>query len=613
MKNKVRFFQSVNFKIALTFILILLIAIQIIGAYFIRELEKTTVDAFKRDMEARASTLVVTLGSELSRLDSENGLDWDSMNTSLNRILTSTNSSEILEMRVVDEQGIIRATTNINDRGSVGEKNDYRDYDTNRSEVLYDESSGQRVFNIVQSIQSPTGDAVLGTLYLRSNLEAKYSEVSTTALIFVTASLIAAVISIVVALLVSRSITQPIGEMREQAIRIAKGDYSRKVAVHGKDELGQLAETFNQLGERIEETQEAMESERNRLDSVLSHMTDGVVATDRRGKVITINEMAMSLLNVTTEDAVGQSILTLLQIDEEYTLRKLLESPEEMLIERPSNDSIGSNLILRIDFSMIRRESGFISGLVAVMHDVTEQEQNEQERREFVSNVSHELRTPLTSMRSYIEALSEGAWKDPEIAPNFLKVTLDETDRMIRMINDLLSLSRMDSGNAQLQLEYINFNELVNFVLDRFDMMVTNESKKYLIRREFTKRELWVEVDTDKMIQVIDNIMNNAIKYSPDGGIITVKLMETHNNIVLSINDQGLGIPKKDLTKIFDRFYRVDKARARQQGGTGLGLAISREVIKSHGGAIWAESREHRGSTFYIMLPYEPYEEDWWV
>ena len=326
-----------------------------------------------------------------------------------------------------------------------------------------------------------------------------------------------------------------------------------------------------------------MESERNRLDSVLSHMTDGVVATDRRGKVITINEMAMSLLNVTSEEAVGQSILTLLQIDEEYTLRKLLESPDEMLIERPNNDIVGTNLILRIDFSMIRRESGFISGLVAVMHDVTEQEKNEQERREFVSNVSHELRTPLTSMRSYIEALSEGAWQDPEIAPNFLKVTLDETDRMIRMINDLLSLSRMDSGNAQLQLEYINFNELVSFVLDRFDMMVTNENKKYVIRREFTKRELWVEVDTDKMIQVIDNIMNNAIKYSPDGGVITVKLMETHNNIVLSINDQGLGIPKKDLTKIFDRFYRVDKARARQQGGTGLGLAISREVIKSHG------------------------------
>ena len=183
---------------------------------------------------------------------------------------------------------------------------------------------------------------------------------------------------------------------------------------------------------------------------------------------------------------------------------------------------------------------------------------------------------------------------------------------MIRMINDLLNLSRMDSGNAQLQKEWVNFNELVNFVLNRFDMMVTNQTKRYTIRREFTQRELWMEVDADRMIQVIDNIMNNAIKYSPDGGTITVSLSETHNHILLSIRDQGLGIPKADLTKIFTRFYRVDKARARQQGGTGLGLAISREVIKAHGGSIWAQSRENYGSTFFISLPYEPDEEDWW-
>jgi Signal transduction histidine kinase len=261
---------------------------------------------------------------------------------------------------------------------------------------------------------------------------------------------------------------------------------------------------------------------------------------------------------------------------------------------------------------MIRRESGFISGLVAVMHDVTEQEKNERDRREFVSNVSHELRTPLTSMRSYIEALSEGAWQDPEIAPNFLNVTLEETDRMIRMINDLLNLSRMDAGNTNLQMEYVNFNELVNFVLDRFDMMIQNENRNYTIRREFTKRDLWVEIDTDKIIQVLDNIMNNALKYSPDGGEITCRLLETHNNVVFSISDQGLGIPKKDLNKVFERFYRVDKARARAQGGTGLGLAISKEVVRAHGGSIWAESEEGTGSTFFVSLPYEPYEEDWW-
>ena len=170
-------------------------------------------------------------------------------------------------------------------------------------------------------------------------------------------------------------------------------------------------------------------------------------------------------------------------------------------------------------------------------------------------------------MRSYIEALHDGAWKDGEIAPHFLEVTLEETDRMIRMINDLLSLSKLDSGNAQLQLEFVNFNNLVNFVLDRFDMMVNNTEKSYKIQREFTKRDLWLEIDTDRIIQVIDNIMNNAIKYSPDGGTVTVRLIETHNHVILSVSDQGMGIPRKDLAKIFDRFYRVDKARARQQGG----------------------------------------------
>lgn len=611
MKTKVRFVQSVNFKIALTFILILLISIEIIGAYFIRGLERSTINSFITDMNNSASSISYVVANELSKQDNT---DETTTNAAIQRLLENSDNAEVIEMRVVDEKGIVRATTDVSDQSSVGKRNDYRDIDdfSAKSFITVD-PDGKRVQINVQPIQSPSGEAVIGALYIKSDLEKEYQQIKNTALIFVTSSIIAAGISMIIALFIARSITQPIGEMRQQAIRIARGDYSGKVAIHAQDELGQLADTFNQLAERIEETQEAIESERNRLNSVLSHMTDGVIATDRRGKVITINEMALSLLDLKTEEeAIGLSILTMLKMEADYTLRDLLENQNELLLERPSDSVESGQLILRIDFSMIRRESGFISGLVAVIHDVTEQEKTEQERREFVSNVSHELRTPLTSMRSYIEALSEGAWQDPEIAPNFLKVTLDETDRMIRMINDLLNLSRMDSGNAELQKEWVNFNELVNFVLNRFDMMVTNQTKRYTIRRDFTQRELWMEVDADRMIQVIDNIMNNAIKYSPDGGTITVSLSETHNHILLSIRDQGLGIPKADLTKIFTRFYRVDKARARQQGGTGLGLAISREVIKAHGGSIWAQSRENYGSTFFISLPYEPYEEDWW-
>lgn len=609
MRERVRFFQSVNFKIALTFILILLISIEIIGAYFIRGLEKSIVDNFTKGMDTQVAALANTLSSELDR----DQADDETIQANIQRLLDNSSTSEMIEMRVVDEKGIVLATTDVSGKSAIGKKNDYQELDdfTIKSMKVADKDTHSRVLINVHPIQSMTGDTVLGALYVKSDIEDQYQQIKNIAVIFVTASLLAVGISMVVAILIAHSITQPIGEMREQALRIARGDYSRKVTVHGKDELGQLALTFNQLAEQIEETQDAMESERNRLNSVLSHMSDGVVATDRRGKVITINDMALSLLGISKEAAVGQNILNLLDIEKDYTLRKILESTEELLIER-NESNYGDNKIIRVEFSMIRRESGFISGLVAVLHDVTEQEQNERDRREFVSNVSHELRTPLTSMRSYIETLSEGAWQDQEIAPRFLKITLDETDRMIRMINDLLDLSRMDNGNLKLNIEMVNFNELVNFVLDRFDVIIANSEKKYRIVREFTQRPLFVEVDTDRMIQVIDNIMNNAIKYSPDGGKITVRLMETHNNVILSITDQGLGIPKKDISRIFERFYRVDKARARKQGGTGLGLAISKEVVKALGGTIWATSIENYGSTFYISLPYEPFEEDWW-
>lgn len=609
MRERVRFFQSVNFKIALTFILILLISIEIIGAYFIRGLEKSSVDNFTKGMDTQVAALANTLSSELDR----DQADGETIQANIQRLLDNSSTSEMIELRVVNEKGIVLATTAVSGKSAIGKKNDYQLLDdfTIKSMKVVDKDTHSRVLINVHPIQSMTGDTVLGALYVKSDIEDQYQQIKNIAVIFITASLLAVGISMVVAILIAHSITQPIGEMREQALRIARGDYSRKVAVHGKDELGQLALTFNQLAEQIEETQDEMESERNRLNSVLSHMSDGVVATDRRGKVITINDMALSLLGLSKEEAIGKNILNLLDIEKDYTLRKILESTEELLIER-KEAKYGDMMIIRVEFSMIRRESGFISGLVAVMHDVTEQEQNERDRREFVSNVSHELRTPLTSMRSYIETLSEGAWQDKEMAPRFLKITLDETDRMIRMINDLLDLSRMDNDNLKLNIEMVNFNELVHFVLDRFDVMIANSEKKYRIVREFTQRPLFVEVDTDRMIQVIDNIMNNAIKYSPDGGKITVRLMETHNNVILSITDQGLGIPKKDISRIFERFYRVDKARARKQGGTGLGLAISKEVVKALGGTIWATSLENYGSTFYISLPYEPFEEEWW-
>ncbi|WEV57187.1 cell wall metabolism sensor histidine kinase WalK [Ligilactobacillus acidipiscis] len=620
MKKRLRIFRSIHFKIALVFVLLLLLAFQIVGAVFVQRLKSENLKAFKQRVE-------LTPYVDNSLITSLSMADANKSDRQINSTLTGINNQNISDVQVVDAKGNIRGETSANGHAIVGQKTT----DSRVKRVLYsgrsfsettlNRADNKHYYISITPLFSSGGNnnTLVGAVYLRADLESVYDSIDGVTLIFATAAVVAIFIGMGLAILISRAITRPIDEMKKQTAKIADGNYSGHVHVYGDDELGELAQAVNNLSVRVEESREQSESERRRLDSVLTHMSDGVLATDRRGNITIINDMAAEFLNVDSVDQVkGLSILDVLDIREDYTLRDLLENQDTIYLDMSAQ---GRDQVLNAYFSLIQRESGFISGLVCVLHDITEQQKIDHDRKQFVSNVSHELRTPLTSLRSYIEALNDGAWKDPEVAPSFLKVTQDETDRMIRMINDLLSLSRMDSGTAKLDLELVNLNELFTYILDRFDMMIKNETgeghekrpKNYSIKREFTQRDLWVEIDPDKFIQVIDNIMNNAIKYSPDGGVITCRLVETHDHVLLSISDQGLGIPKKDLGRIFDRFFRVDKARSRAQGGTGLGLAISREVIEMHNGRIWVESLEGKGSTFYITLPYEEYgEEDLW-
>ena len=392
-------------------------------------------------------------------------------------------------------------------------------------------------------------------------------------------------------------------QINQKVKDLIAGDYSRVLDMQGSSEITNITNNLNDLSEVIRLTQENLEQETKRLNSILSYMTDGVLATNRRGQITMINDMAKKQLGIIKEEALNKSILELLKIEDEYELRDLITQIPELMID--SQNANGEYLSLRVRFALVRRESGFISGLVAVLHDTTEQEKEERERRLFVSNVSHELRTPLTSVKSYLEALDEGALYDP-VAPDFIKVSLDETNRMMRMVTDLLHLSRIDNATTRLDVELINFTAFITFILNRFDKMRSqDEEKKYELVRDYPINSVWIEIDTDKMTQVIDNILNNAIKYSPDGGKITVSMKTTDDQMILSIKDQGLGIPKQDLPKIFDRFYRVDRARSRAQGGTGLGLAIAKEIIKQHNGFIWAKSEYGKGSTFTIVLPYD--------
>ena len=612
MQKVKRFFRSIQFKIPMLFIFMLMISLQLIVANFLRQLETQMISNFQEQIQLQVGFLKNSVQPIVSKDDKD-----EVKIAEISKILQDyPTGSSIVEARVLDSQGYILGTTNQSQQSVVGTRTTEADAQqvllTNTVYAYNFTEHDTRYWKIVSPISSTSGNSgnPLGIISVTTNIESRYTQVKDIGVIFVSSSLIAIILVIIITFLISQGITKPIAEMKKQTEKIAEGNYTGEVKIYSDDEIGQLGQAINDLSFKIKEAQESTESERQRLDSVLRHMSDGVIATDRRGRIVIMNTAALDILNLKSEKVIGIPLLSILPLDEKVTFRELLETQQERLIHIEED---GEDSIVQCEFSVIQRESGFISGLVCVLTDVTEQQKIDRERRNFVSNVSHELRTPLTSIKSYTEALVDGAWENKEIAPGFLKVIETETDRMMRMITDLLNLSRMDQNRLALEKEFINMNELVLHIVNRFEMVLQSEpyrDKNYRILTDITQRDLWVELDQDKITQVLDNIINNAIKYSPDGGRIIVRLMETHTDIIVSVSDEGLGISRKDIPHLFDRFYRVDKARSRAMGGSGLGLAIAQEVVQLHGGKIWVNSIENKGSTFFVSLPYIPFEED---
>ncbi|MER2062089.1 MAG: cell wall metabolism sensor histidine kinase WalK [Aerococcus urinaeequi] len=615
-KSGIPFFKSIHFKIPVIFILTLLISLQIVGAYFIRSLETEMLTSFDDQVTSQTTFIIDNIQSVMEDED----LNEDEKETQVNSILRRFNNDSVLEIQLFDSNGFLLATSNPTSQAYIGQRTVDEDieetlYTGIRSETSgYDSNQEIRIKKFVTPIFSTASSgAMIGILNVSANLETIYSQIQNIMSLFLIASGISLVFTTGLAMLISSQIINPLQKMRDQTKQIAEGNYSTTLDINSEDEIGQLAESINYLSVRVGDAQDLTEAERQRLDSVLRHMTDGVIATDRRGKITIINDRSLSILNKTQEEVIGESIIEALDLSERFSFRELFDQHESILLNYANDEG---ETIIRAEYSVIQRESGFISGLVWVLTDITEHEKIERDRKQFVSNISHELRTPLTSVRSYSEALVDGAIKDEKVAVEFLNVIQTETDRMIRMISDLLHLSRMDAKQQVINRELIIFKDLVNHILDRFDMMLQSEDyegKNYIIKRELMEEEVWVEIDQDKLIQVIDNIMNNAIKYSPDGGTIYVRLMSTHNQLVLSIQDQGLGIPQESIPHLFDRFYRVDKARSRAQGGSGLGLSIAKEEIELHNGTIWVNSIENKGTTFFISLPFEEFDSDDWA
>ncbi|MBE2931644.1 cell wall metabolism sensor histidine kinase WalK [Anoxybacillus flavithermus] len=598
--RKVSIFQSIHVKFALIYILLILIAMQIIGAYFVRQLEAQLVENFKNSLNERVILLAYNIEQEMNK---ERDKKSPTIEEEIRSILQDFVSQDISEVRVIDHKSKVLGTSNPYNQNIVGKR--MTDLLIKRTLVAgemtekmrVDPKTGHRMY--ISSTPIKVKNEIKGAIYVIASMENVFAQMRQINNILATGTGIALVITALLGILLAQTITRPISDMRKQALAMAKGNFSRKVKVYGYDEIGQLALSFNNLTKKLQEAQATTEGERRKLESVLTHMTDGVIATDRKGRIILINDAALNILNVSRETVLSAPIVTVLGLDEQYTFETLIEERETLILDFSTDDEM---YILRASLSVIQKEKGLVNGLIVVLHDITEHEKIDRDRREFVANVSHELRTPLTTMRSYLEALADGAWRDEEIAPRFIEVTQNETERMIRLVNDLLQLSKLDSKDYKLKKTRVHFIPYFHKVIDRFEL-TKKENVSFV--RDFPDEKIIVYMDEDKITQVLDNIISNALKYSPQGGTITFRVEKVEDYIQVSVKDEGVGIPKSDLSKIFERFYRVDKARSRKLGGTGLGLAIAKEVVVVHGGRIWAESQERKGTTIYFTLPIE--------
>ncbi|HLS07759.1 cell wall metabolism sensor histidine kinase WalK [Lentibacillus sp.] len=598
--NKVGFFRSIQLKFIIIFILLLLVTIQVFSAYFVRGLENELRENFEESIEASVDILQVNLEQAFSKERSDDD-DEPTLQDEVQSIVRVNDTTDIMNIQVVDMQSRIIASSDTSHNSNINKKttddfiNNVLRFGKEDKENAYNRERN-RIYRRTVPIYDHEQTQV-GALYIEASLEGVYNQLDDINRIFLQGSILAITVSAFLGILVARTITKPIKEMRRQAQTMAREDFSQKVNVYGRDEIGQLAESFNDLNAKLKHSRALTEEERRKLSSVLSNMSDGVMATDRNGFITLLNDAAGILINQYPEEAQGKFLLDVLQLDENSVDISELPDSGSMIIDFSDNEE---DYLIRAKFSTIADEDGDITGFITVLSDVTEQEKIERERREFVSNVSHELRTPLTTMRSYIEALTDGAWKDKAIAPKFLAVTQNETDRMIRMVNDLLQLSRMDNKSESLQQEQTDFVDFFNHVIDRFEM---NVSEKIELHRDLPNEKLFVWLDKDKMIQVLDNIISNAIKYSPEGGTIRFKATKQKGQLLITVSDQGPGIPYDKVDKVFDRFYRADKARSRKLGGTGLGLAIAKEIIEAHHGTIWAKSKEGKGTAILFTLP----------
>jgi two-component system sensor histidine kinase VicK len=439
----------------------------------------------------------------------------------------------------------------------------------------------------------PVGDFVLYFRYYQAEWQPVVNNFSK---IIMSSLLIAFVIAFILGYILSKTVTVPIVRIMHKAESIASGDFDQVLEVRSDDEIGRLTSTFNYMAENLKNTLVQISSEKNKIETILNYMTDGVVAFNMDGEVIHTNPACRQMLG--KEESEGTFNDYAKRYGLNVRLNDIIHQKSPAMNETKINVD---DKILRVYFAVFTDEMKQPGGIIAVLQDITKQQKLEEMRKEFVANVSHELRTPLTSIKSYAETLLDGALEDNEIAVNFLKVINSEADRMTRLVKDLLQLSRLDNQQMQWNMKKVSLVELVKSSVDKIMMEAKAKGQRLECLSENEIPDIMA--DYDRLEQVMLNILSNAIKYTPERGKITISVAKVSGDICVKIADNGIGIPKEDMTRIFERFYRVDKARSREMGGTGLGLAIAKEIIEAHSGSITITSETGGGTEVTVKIP----------
>lgn len=599
--NLPAFFRTLQAKLIIVYVLLILIAMQLIGVYFVSAMKTSLTSNFTKELQERAELLSVLAAQNLGVTGETAEESLEDLRVLVNNLF-NINGAEI---QVLDASGRVLTTSKPSHADYVGTKNAQTVVNRalqgirDNEEYIIDEDNIRKKV-VAKPVMSD--GKIVGAIYIAASMNDLYDTMERINNIFISGILLALGLTAVLGVILAHTITSPIKELTRRATKVAEGEFHQKMPVLGNDEIGQLSKAFNYMTSRLRTALAQNEEEKEKLASILTNMSDGVIATDEKGSVILMNRRASEILKVENDQMSEMNIANLLHLTPEGQATLEQGTMHSTMLEDETEE--GDSFVIRVTFTPIHRREFGIIGTIAVLQDVTEQEKLEASRREFVANVSHELRTPLTTIKSYTEALEDGALSDPELGPKFTSVIQVQTERMIRLVTDLLHLSRLDSKEAFLRKQATSVMEMLEEVTDRFSFQMQEKDIKPTLFISNGVSTAWI--DRDQIDQVLDNLISNAMKYTPEGGTIGIEARNAEDGMLaISVQDNGMGIPKRDLDRIFERFYRVDKARSRNMGGTGLGLSIAREIVKAHGGTISLHSEIGKGTRVTFTLPQE--------